>query len=178
MTTMIYTIFNFFGQNGPLILFITSIFLLYDKQTLLIYYTIGFLLNMVINLMLKGIIQQPRPDIDTTKFNVAMKHGKRFIFNNGFPYDIFGMPSGHSESCLFSATFVFLSLHNQQHLFMYLLTSIVTMTQRVFHNHHTVLQVIVGSMVGILVGYLFFNLSKSKLSGIIEPKKDDNAPLN
>lgn len=171
-------IFNFVGQSGPFSLFIRSIFLLYDKQTLLFYYIMGFLLNMVINLTLKGIIQQPRPDIDTNKFDVAMKHGKRFLYNNGVPYDIFGMPSGHSESCLFSATFIFLSLQNYQHLFNYLLISIITMSQRVVYNHHTVPQVIVGGIVGILVGYLFFNSSKRQISGIIKPKKDDGAPLN
>ena len=175
---MFNTIFNFVGQSGPLILFGTSVFLLNDKQTLLFYYIIGIVLNMVINLILKGIIQQPRPDIDTSKFDVAMKHGKRFLFNNGIPYDIFGMPSGHSESCLFSSTFVFLSLHNYQYLFMYSLMSIITMSQRVVYNHHTVPQVIVGGIVGILVGYLFFNLSKRQISGIIKPKKDDDAPLN
>ena len=171
-------IFDLFGQCGPLILFGISIFLLYDKETLLFYYTIGFILNMVINLILKGVIQQPRPDISTSKFNIVMKHGKHFIFNNGIPYNIFGMPSGHSESCLFSSTFVFLSLSNYQYLFVYLLISIITMAQRVVYNHHTVPQVIVGGIVGILCGYLFFNLSKHQISGIIKPKNDDDAPLN
>ena len=171
-------LFNLVGKSGPLILCVISIFLLYDKQTLLFYYIAGVVLNMGINLILKGIIQQPRPDIDISKFNAAMKDDRRFIFNDGVPYDIFGMPSGHSESCLFSSTFVFLSLHNQQYLFIYLLISVITMAQRVVYNHHTVLQVIVGGIVGIMVGYLFFNLSKSQLMGIINQKNDDNAPLN
>ena len=136
-------VFNTVGKSGPLILLVISIFLLYDKQTLLFYYIAGFLINMGINLILKGIIQQPRPDIDISKFNAAMKDDRRFIFKDGVPYDIFGMPSGHSESCLFSSTFVFLSLHNYKYLFIYLLLSVITMTQRVVYNHHTVLQVII-----------------------------------
>ena len=173
---IIQEIFNISGQYGPFILFIYSLFLLRNKTTYLNYYCIGFVIDSILNLVLKAAIQQPRPNIDETQFNLALKHGKRFIYNKGLPYDIFGMPSGHSESCLFSTTYIFLVLKDYKILFGYLLLSIRTMQQRVYYNHHTIGQVIAGACVGILVGYCIYYLSNNKIKGVLKEKQDDNAP--
>lgn len=51
------------------------------------------------------------------------------------------------------------------------------MVQRVAYNQHTVLQVVVGAVVGLLFGYFVFYLSQQKLKGIIRTKPDDLAPF-
>jgi len=165
------------GTYGPGILFCYSLYLLWEKENLVAYYGIGVVLNALLNLILKGLLQQPRPSEDPKQFALALKHGKRFIFNNGIPHDIFGMPSGHAQSCFFSTAFVFLSIKKYNSLLIYLLISFVTMYQRVEYNYHTVWQVIIGAIVGILVAFCMYYLSEQKLKGLIREKPDDDAPI-
>ena len=165
------------GQYGPLILIISSTVLLWNHHNLFFYYIIGIFADSLLNIILKGIIQLPRPSEDPKLFNIALKNGKRFIFKNGMPHDIFGMPSGHAQSSFFSTTFIYLSLRKTNISIIYLLLSFITLFQRVIDNFHTVLQVIVGSIVGILFGYFVYYLSQEKLKNKIREKPDDNAPI-
>ena len=165
------------GTYGPIILNLYSFYLLWEKENLVAYYTIGIILNTLLNLILKGLLQQPRPSEDPKEFALALKHGQRFIFNNGIPYDIFGMPSGHAQSCFFSTAFVFLSIKKYNSFVIYLLISFVTIYQRVQYNYHTVYQVIIGAIIGILFGYCMHYLLQQKLRGLIREKPDDDAPM-
>lgn len=174
---MIMYFFNKFGSKGPLILTLISFYLLWNKKNLFCYYTIGIFLSIILNLVLKGLFKMPRPSEDIKTFNLALKNGKRFIFKNGVPHDMFGMPSGHSQSVMFSTIFVFLSLKNYKILYLYLFISIITMCQRIYYNHHTLIQVIAGDMVGLFFGYLMFYLCKKNIMGLIREKKEDNAPI-
>ena len=170
ITNLIYEI----GNYGPIILFFISLFLLSEKQNLLFYYVVGIFINTIINLILKISLQQPRPSEDPKIFNLALKKGKYFFLNNNIPFDIFGMPSEHAQSCVFSTTFVFLSIKKYNSLIIYLLLSFTTMYQRVKYNFHTIFQIIVGSIVGFLLGSLFYYFSQEKMKGVIREKKDDD----
>ena len=170
------TIFDRFGQYGPIILIIYSCYLLWDKSNLFFYYVVGIFINAILNLIIKGIIQEPRPSEDLKTFELLLKNGRRFLFKDGIPHDIFGMPSGHTQSSLFSTIFIFLSLKNLNILRVYLLISFIIMTQRVAFNHHTINQVIVGAIVGGLFGYSMFYMAQNKLMGVIREKIDDYGP--
>jgi membrane-associated phospholipid phosphatase len=123
------------------------------------------------------VFLQPRPSVDGKTFDLALKNGKRFLFKDGIPYDILGMPSGHSQDVLFSTIFIWLSLRKRNILYIYLIISLLTIIQRVYYNHHTILQVIVGAIVGALLGYLFYYLASQKVKGKIREKMDDFGPL-
>jgi hypothetical protein len=166
-------LFNKIGGNGPIILNFLSIYLLRDKNNLFFYYIIGAFVNAILNLILKGIFQQPRPSEDYDKFNLALKNGKRFIFKNGVPLDVFGMPSGHAQAALYSTVFIYLALQKTNILYLYLLFSLLIITQRVIYNHHTVFQVIVGAFIGALFGYFVFSLVEKKIKNRIREKPDD-----
>jgi len=170
------TIFDRFGQYGPVILIIYSCYLLWDKSNLFFYYIVGIFINAILNLIIKGIIQEPRPSEDLKTFELSLKNGRRFLFKDGIPHDIFGMPSGHTQSSLFSTIFIFLSLKNLNILRVYLLISFIIMAQRVAFKHHTIPQVIVGAIVGGLFGYFMFYMAQNKLMGIIREKIDDYGP--
>jgi membrane-associated phospholipid phosphatase len=170
ITSLIYEI----GNYGPIILFFYSLFLLSSKKNLLSYYILGIFLNTILNLILKVTFQQPRPSDNPKTFDLALKKGKYLLFKNGIPFDIFGMPSGHTQSSIFSTTFVFLSIKKYNSLIIYILLSLITMYQRVKYNFHTIFQVLVGSFVGFLFGFLFYYLSQEKIKGLIREKKDDN----
>jgi membrane-associated phospholipid phosphatase len=126
---------------------------------------------------LKGIIQQPRPCFDSKEVRLALKNNKRFIFKDGFPFDLFGMPSGHSSSVIFSTLFVYLVLRKTKWLYVYLLFSAIVISQRVVFNYHTIYQVIVGSIIGALLAYFMYQLAESKIKGRIREKSDDYGPL-
>jgi membrane-associated phospholipid phosphatase len=172
---LIFDIFKQLGENGPFILYIISLYLLWNKSTLYTYYNIGFFINTLLNLIVKGIIQQPRPDDDPKAFQVALKNGKRFIFKDGLYYDIFGMPSGHAQSVLYSTAFIAISLKNKNILLFFIAISILTICQRVIYRHHDINQVCIGGLIGILIGYVFFCFSQTKIKGNIREKPDDNA---
>lgn len=164
------------GDLGPTTLIGVSVYLLWDKSNLLFYYTFGIFLNTIINIILKCIIQQPRPNIDSNKFNLLLINFKQSIFKNGIP-DIFGMPSGHTQSVIFSTIFIFLSLKKTNILFFYLIISLITMWQRVNYNFHTINQVIVGFVIGTVFAYFMFYMGKKNKIGVISEKRDDNAIL-
>jgi membrane-associated phospholipid phosphatase len=175
----IITILDEIGEKGPLILMITSIFLLWSRKNQLIYCIIGTFANLLLNVFLKGMFQQPRPSehTDSKLFQLALKNGKRFIFKNRMPYDIFGMPSGHAQLCLFYTVFVFMSLRQYNILGAYVLMSLLTVYQCIKHSHHTILQVFIGGIVGIFVGYITYLLTNNNIKGFIKQKPDDNAPI-
>lgn len=170
-------IFQKIGQNGPILLLLITIFLLRNKNNLLFYYILFFIVSLFLNLILKGIIQQPRPSIDAKTFNLMMKNKERYIHKHGIPYDIFGMPSGHSQSVLLSTIFIYLSLHDTKVFILYLFITLITLIQRVIDNHHTILQVIFGSIIGILLGYLAYKMAQTNIEGKKTAKKDDYGPL-
>jgi len=174
---MLYFIFNCLGEFGPLILFVFSLYLLSGKQHLLFYYIFGFFANSILNVILKGIIQQPRPLDDEKLFNLALKNANKDVFKNGVPFDVFGMPSGHAQSVLFSTIFVYLSLKKSNILLIYLLVSFFTMVQRVVNNYHSLFQIVVGNTVGVLFAWGLFYMSQQRLKGIIREKKDDFGPI-
>ena len=169
--------FKYIGSFAPLILGGYSLFLLWNKQNLFFYYTIGVFMNSILNLILKGIIQEPRPSDDPKLFHLALKHGKNLIFKDYIPFNIFGMPSGHAQSSIFSTIFIYLSLGKMNILFGYLIISLISMFQRVAYKRHSVIQVVVGTIVGALFGYVVYYLAEQNIQGKIKEKVDDDAPL-
>jgi membrane-associated phospholipid phosphatase len=177
MKEWFYFIYNKLGEYGPLILIIQSIVLLKEKQQYLFYFIYGYFLNILLNLCLKGLIQQPRPLENHKLFELAIKNGKRFIFKNGLPHDIFGMPSGHSQSVLYTTCFIYSVFKKYNILIPFILISMITLCQRVTSKMHSIPQIIVGSIVGIIFGYFTYYIAKKKNEGVLKEKLDDNAPI-
>lgn len=161
------------GGHGPLILFFLSLFMLKNKPNGLYYYLIGWVLNFILNITLKGLIQQPRPIDNQDIFKIALNHYKKH--NTIIPFDVFGMPSGHAQSVMYSTIFVHLMLKNSKLTLLYLIISIITISQRINELHHTIFQVLVGSLVGLVFGYFIFYLYRQKMMGNLSLKKDDFA---
>lgn len=174
MMNTLHKVMKYTGKYGPFIMFFPTVFLLSNKKNALIYYVTGFFLNSITNVCLKLMIQQPRPSDDKAKFDLALERGKQFLF---IPYDVFGMPSGHSQSVAFTTVFVFLTIQNNWFRLFCLAVALITLWQRVEYNHHTVLQVVIGSMVGSLIAYLMFCMNKMNIGGLLKEKRDDNAPI-
>jgi len=157
------------GYLTPNILFVVSCYLLCSKPFLLVYYFVGFCINILLNIILKVTFKQPRPSEDIQLFNIAINNGKRM------KYDVYGMPSGHAQTSFYSLIFIYLVFKNNYLTIFYFILSLLTLYQRVKYKNHTINQVIVGSIVGSIVGYLIFYLSTQKITGKLRSKKDDNA---
>jgi membrane-associated phospholipid phosphatase len=177
MLNYVNIFFNFIGNYGPIILFLFSVFLLWNKSNYLTYYIYGFILNSLLTLVLKGIFKQPRPTEDPKLFKLAIKESKSIYFIDGYPHDVFGMPSGHSSCALFSTMFIYWVFKNNMFLLIYLLFSLITMIQRLNSNSHTVIQIIAGAFVGSIFSYLIFYMARQKIMGSLLLKKDDNGPI-
>jgi membrane-associated phospholipid phosphatase len=166
---------NLNGQYAPSILFFYTTYILFEKKVALFYFIIGFFINIILNLCLKGVFKQPRPGISDSQLKLFLDNKKRFITKNGFPYDIFGMPSGHSQLSLYCTTFMIYTINNYIQLSIYILLSLCTLYQRVNKNHHTISQVLLGGLTGIFMGIIIFNLYSESIKGKLTSKKDDNA---
>jgi len=166
-----------FGAYGPIILILLSWYLLWDNKNLFFYYTVGIFANAVLNLIIKGIIQEPRPMFDTKKVRLLKTHGKEYFYQSGIPFDIFGMPSGHAQASLFSIIFMYLSLKQTNILYIYIPLTLLTCYQRVKFDYHSISQIIVGGIVGTAFGYFVFQLAREKIKNRIREKPDDDGPV-
>ena len=157
------------GYYGPYLLFISSLFLLYKKTNYLIVYIVGFILDSLLNFLIKGIVKQPRPKGDYDVFKPNEKHSARIST------DIYGMPSGHSQHALYSVVFIHLVLKNTNITLLYILISLATLYQRVKYRNHYIIQVIVGGIIGSILAYYMYMYADKKIVGKLLPKKEDNA---
>lgn len=165
------------GAYGPVLLIILSWYLLWNNNNLFFYYTIGIFANSILNIIFKGIIQEPRPMFDDKKIRLLKTHGKHFFYQNGIPFDIFGMPSGHAQASFFSTVFIYLALNQKNLLYIYLPLTLLTCYQRVKFEYHYISQVIVGGIVGSAFSYLVYNLAREKIKNTISEKPDDDGPI-
>ncbi len=166
-----------FGAYGPILLIFLSWYLLWENNNLFFYYTVGIFANAVLNVILKGIIQEPRPMFDNKKVRLLRTHGKDYFYQNGIPFDIFGMPSGHAQASLFSTVFMYLALKQTNILYIYIPLTLLTCYQRIKFEYHTTSQILVGSAVGVAFGYLVYQLAREKIKNKIREKPDDDGPV-
>lgn len=154
------------GSYGPAILIAVALLLLRNTPNHLVVFSIGTLLNLSINYVLKGIIREPRPDSKNLKIEDR--------YRNITDFNKFGMPSGHSQSVWFSTIFVFLSTQQPYNAFYMALFSVVTMVQRVAYRRHSVNQVLVGAILGVALACVAFSYASSLSKGRVKDKSDDD----
>jgi len=165
------------GGYGPIFLIVFSWYLLWDNKNLFFYYTVGLFANAVLNIIFKGIIQEPRPIFDSKKIHLLKTHGKDYFFQNGIPFDMFGMPSGHAQTSLFSIVFIYLSLKQTNLMYIYIPMTLLICYQRVKYEFHSISQILVGAVIGAFFSYFVYNLAREKIKGRIREKPDDDGPI-
>ena len=139
------------GKYSPSISFIYAILFLIISQPykdfgniFLYYYVAGYAVSYAINRLLKSLLKSPRP-------------------NNHFKSS-YGMPSWHAQSVSF--TIMFLSyvhqlISNSCSLFrplMYIIFLAITAWQRVYYQHHTIVQVVAGCIIGIIMAWIIISI--------------------
>lgn len=158
---------DYIGLMAPGILLIFSLLLLRNKYTFLSFLLVGTLLNNVVNILLKLIIKEPRPSTDKRIIEIGVSNGERISF------DKFGMPSGHAQNCGFFTAFITLVLKNPVVTGLYIVISCISLYQRYLYNNHTILQLIVGFIIGLILGYIAYTIGEKYIVKQITAKKDD-----
>jgi len=166
----LYKLIDYVGLYAPIILFILSLFLLRNMATYLYFFVSGFILNNILNIILKLAIKEPRPLKDQKAIEIGVINGARIGF------DKFGMPSGHAQNCGYCILFITMTLNNPFVTALYLLISVISLFQRYLYNNHTILQLIVGFIIGIGFGYLTYIIGNKYIMGNIKMKMDENGP--
>ena len=166
-----------FGGYSPIILILLSWYLLWEHKNLFFYYNVGLLVNSILNIVLKGLIKEPRPLFDSKKLKLMTTHAKEYFFQNGIPFDIYGMPSGHAQMAFFTTTFIYLSLKHTNLLYLYLIFSLFICYQRVKTQYHSISQVFVGAIVGSGFAFIVYQLAREKIKGKIREREDDYGPI-
>ena len=157
----LFELLNYIGYYGPIILLISTIILLFNTKIFLYTYFLGFVINSIFNFIIKGVIKKKRPVNDVKS---------KIIKESRLGNEIYGMPSGHSQSVMFSTLFVLLALKNDLITFIYLIISGTTMWQRVYNYSHSPLQILIGGTIGSLFGYYAYKYSK-KVTKKMEKKE-------
>lgn len=162
---------DYIGYYAPIILFVFSLFLLRNMTRYLKFFVSGFILNNILNIILKLFIKEPRPTNDQKTIEIAINNG----FRVGF--DKFGMPSGHAQNCGYCLVFIIMTIHNPVIITMYIVITMISLSQRYLYNNHTILQLIIGLLIGSGFGYLTYSLGNKFIIGNIKMKKDEEGPL-
>ena len=146
------------GYFSAIIVSLIILCVLYKQPFDLLFYVIGFTINNIINKYLKLVIKEERPN-DPIKF-----------FNNNYlnkNIASYGMPSGHSQNIFFSTAYFYLSTDKfVPWVLLCFIISIITVYQRWHFQNHTILQLIIGGILGIISAYvivLIRNYIKNKI---------------
>jgi membrane-associated phospholipid phosphatase len=128
---------------------IVSYFLYYQKFFWIFPYVFLYVINTGIIIWLQKIWKDPRPT-----------NGIQFMDDEFHNKDAYGMPSGHTQTIFFSLVFFYMITRSIYWLIIMCFIAGCTISQRLIYRKHTILQIIVGGILGSLYGYyayLFIN---------------------
>ena len=141
------------GYYGPVILFALTFFYLIKRPPYIMVFIIGSIANTFLNRALKSTWREPRPrgQID-------------FIDHNHLTgAEQYGLPSGHAQASFFALAFLFFSNGPQTVLYIMAFLCAMTLYQRWKYRRHTVKQLALGSLIGILFAYILVSLTEFSL---------------
>ncbi len=155
MPSPIIYVLDLVGLLGPVILFIVSVWQLWGNG---IYWTLGivvFCINIFINIGLKQWIREPRP-VGGQIMTIYDKYTGVLDY---------GMPSGHSQMAFGLVTFVYLVKQSISSLIGGLWIISLTVYQRWKYRRHSIEQLAIGAIVGILVAYIGYTAITMGITG-------------
>lgn len=170
----IYLLRDYIGLFAPAILFIFSLFFLRNMKTYLRFFIYGFILNNILNIILKLAIKEPRPSKDRKIIEIAITNG---VQHPRISFDKYGMPSGHAQNCGFCLAFITMVMNDPLITAIYAIFSSISLYQRYLYNNHTILQLTIGLSIGLVCGYITYVFGNKYIMGNTKMKKDDYGPF-
>ena len=158
--------------------------LLYLKNRifLLFFFFIGLILSSFINICLKAIIQEKRPrdNLQTWPY-IVKKWYEELPYSFFSSAQLFGMPSGHSLIAVYSLFFYWITiyrwygigLYGRIGLLLFCFLCFITLWQRIAYGWHSIIQVIIGGLIGLLISWITILFAKEYIKGNQQNRKDD-----
>jgi len=151
------------GPNSLLLLIIIG--LIYEGVTNLYFYgavILWQLMSHILNVIIKNILQSERPDSqpdELAKLKKTINFKNYLIIHRNF-----GMPSGHAQATV--SELVFITLYFKQPILTALasIQTALTLWQRYETKRHSLLQLLMGSILGIGIGLLFYKIVEAYFS--------------
>ena len=137
----------------PILLIISNIYWLWGKTVYLYGYIIGYIISMFVNNILKELIKEPRPSEDKSLYYAKLSYSINLLRAQEY-----GMPSGHAQELFYSLIYLVLVMKSQYILVPELLIIIYCLYERLVQEYHTLKQLVVGSIVGIMMGYVVYKI--------------------
>lgn len=146
-SNFIYAI-GFFGEY---ITFFITFFLLFNQHIYLFFFVVFFVLNRTLNRYLKNYFKQLRP-----------KNPNKFLESEKFAnknHQVYGLPSGHTQESVFALIYYYLIINQFNYWVLLLLIIVIFIIyERYTFKNHTLYQLIMGCVFGIIVGYVSYYL--------------------
>ena len=144
---------NSIGYHGPYILFMMSLLFIITSTTKTVkeigikslILVIWNLINIWLNGTLKKLIKQSRPKNPITINNQDVINSKSY-----------GMPSGHAQIAMTNLIFLSLVTRNLVIIIMAAFQTLLTLYQRYAFRMHSASQLIAGTIIGGISGYLLY----------------------
>lgn len=151
---LIYTL-DLIGLFGPAILFVISLWYLWGNGIYWTWNIVLFCINLIINSGLKDWIKESRPVGGRSMTTYETYKGAQE----------YGMPSGHSQLVSGLVTYSYLVKPSTMNLISGLFIISLTLYQRWKYKRHSIEQLGVGAVVGILVSYISYTLITKGITG-------------
>ena len=144
--------------SGRIIFVMILCIFLYSNRFFWIWiYILLYVVNYQLIIFLQKIGKDQRP-----------LNGKQFMEYEFHNSEAYGMPSGHTQTMFFSLVFFYMVTRSIPWLLIMIFIAICTIIQRLTYRKHTVLQVIVGGIIGSSLGYgSYFLINHYKKNGYI-----------
>lgn len=136
----------------------------YDKK----YFIFALLLigqDLLNGKVIKPMFNQPRPGTTGGFLDDGYTPYGCSVYATGKPSTSSGMPSGHSQTVFFAATFwslFFIGKYglkkNLLKIILFYLLAIIVASQRKLSNCHSGAQILVGSLIGVTLGFSLYML--------------------
>jgi membrane-associated phospholipid phosphatase len=143
-------VLDLIGYYGPYIQAIIVLIVINANTNIVFIYTLGLLLSNLFNNFLKQTIKQDRPpnQVHTDIENICHNYG---------------MPSYHMQCSAFSIAFLFCTIMSYRLLVITSTLGLLSFKQRHKFRRHTFLQLVVGTIVGAILGWITYLIIKLKV---------------
>ena len=143
-------VLDLIGYYGPYIQAIIVLIVINANTNIVFIYTLGLLLSNLFNNFLKQTIKQDRPpnQVHTDIENICHNYG---------------MPSYHMQCSTFSIAFLFCTTMSYRLLVITSTLGLLSFKQRHKFRRHTFLQLVVGTIVGAILGWITYLIIKLKV---------------
>jgi membrane-associated phospholipid phosphatase len=131
------------GYYGPIINFVIGFVCLIKQPIYLYSYLVFTSINTIINTILKNTIKEPRPNNEPESY---------------------GMPSLHAQGIFFVTAYLYFVQGSIMVLLFELFISCLTLYQRWKYKKHTLEQLLVGSLLGIIIAYISVTITEKYLT--------------